>query len=155
MDDRVLHLRRGEALEAWSTGRAKLLVGVQQGSWRLPAGIRCRLGHRIDVVALLDTGADWSVLDGGTARSLRSDLEDLDLEVRLSTRHGVVQGRLHRLTIELLADPGTGEPLTVDATILVAPGWIGPVVLGMSGMLERVRLALDPGDSAMYFGPCG
>jgi hypothetical protein len=106
-------------------------------------------------VALLDTGAEWSVLDGGIAASLRSELEDLEVDIDLCTRLGLVHGRLHRLTVELLADAAGGESLMVDATILVVPGWIGPVVLGMSGMLERVRLALDPEGPTFYFGAAG
>src|SRR3954464_15337131 len=104
----MLHRHRGGAFEVWSCGRGTLLAGGRRGPWRLPAGVRCRLGHRIEGVGLLDTGAEWSVLDGGMAESLRSQLEYLEVDIDLSTRHGLVHGRLHRLTVELLPDPAGG-----------------------------------------------
>lgn len=44
-------------------------------------------------------------------------------------------------------------------SVLIAPGWTGPVVLGYRGFLERLRFALDPGsqpeDAWFFFGSAG
>ncbi|WP_437301406.1 hypothetical protein [Sorangium sp. So ce426] len=60
--------------------------------------------------------------------------------------------RVDDLDVLLVAE--RGESLTVSGSILIAPGWIGPVVLGYRGFLERLRFALDPGcgpDDAWFF----
>jgi hypothetical protein len=119
----------------------------------LVVGVRCRLGG-FESLALLDTGAEWSVVSEGTAAIVRDQLEDLDIEIPYNTRLGNMKGRLHRLTIDLLADPNRGSDLQCVATVLVLPGWSGPDVLGFRGFLERIRLALDPDDMQplFYFG---
>lgn len=75
----------------------------------------------------------------------------------MSTRLGRIEGRLHRLSVTLVADDG--RDLQVAATVLIAPEWLGPPVLGYRGLLERVRIALDPGvaddDQWLYFGEVG
>jgi hypothetical protein len=75
------------------------------------------------------------------------------------TRYGRLDGQLGRLGIRLVADPDWGVDLDVDATVLVLPSWPGPTVLGVSGFLDRVRIAIDPrgqlGDATLFFGPTG
>ena len=72
----------------------------------------------------------------------------------MSTRFGVLKGDLVRLAVTLLADPDCGVDLTVDATVAVIPDWPGPIILGYQGFLERLRFALDPGntlDGELFF----
>jgi hypothetical protein len=77
--------------------------------------------------------------------------------VTITTRLGSVQARLHTLNVTLGADEG--EDLTVRATVLLAPSWPGPPVLGYRGFLERIRFGFDPGtghdDQWMFFGDAG
>jgi hypothetical protein len=53
----------------------------------------------------------------------------------------------------LLADEG--RELEVDATVFACPHWPGPNFLGYGGLLERIRLALDPHRRHFYFGRSG
>lgn len=123
----------------------------------LIVAVRCRIdGANDNFAALLDTGAEWSVLGGALAESLLRQ-EDLGLFVAMHTRLGRIEGRLQRLLVTLLANDG--QELQVPATVLLAPDWSGPPVLGYRGFLERLRFALDPGvsvsDQWMYFGAVG
>lgn len=151
----MLHWKGNQGLEPWSTGAALLWITPEDQPWEMPVAVRCRLGGQKEILALLDTGAMWSVLDDGTAKVLGGHLEDLNIPVPMATRFGKYEGSLHRLDIELLADPGAGNDLAIEATVLVLPAWPGPVVLGVRGLLERVRLALDLGSVQpwFYFGP--
>lgn len=151
----MLHRKGKRGLEPWSTGAAIFRVAPEDSGWRMLVAVHCRLGGQKRVLALLDTAAEWSVVDGDTARLLRDHLEDLELPITMMTRHGPFTGTLHRIDVELLADPTSGSDLMLDATVLVLPGWPGPVVLGFRGLLESVRFALDPDDQGptFYFGP--
>lgn len=108
-------------------------------------------------LAMIDTGAQYTVIGGEIAELACAHGEDLDLDVSMSTRLGTIRGRMYRLAIELVAEEG--EDLSVSATVLVAPDWSGPVVLGYRGFLERVRLGFDPGlrdgNTSMCFGLAG
>ena len=72
-------------------------------------------------------------------------------EISISTRMGVVTGKLIRVGLTILADEGTS--LSVEGTVFVSPDW-GSNFLGYSGFLEHVRFALDPGNGRndFYFG---
>jgi hypothetical protein len=65
-----------------------------------------------------------------------------------------VTGDLHRLAVRFVADQGSD--LEVTGTVLVAREWTGPTVLGYYGLLDRVRLAIDPGvtfgEQWIFFG---
>ena len=109
------------------------------------------------VVALLDTGAAWSILGGDIAEVLSEQVGPAVEPITLDTRRGKMTGHLHRMMVSLLAEPGKGNDLQVDSTVMVAPDWDGPPVLGFRGFLERLRFALDPGthprSEVIYFGP--
>ena len=110
---------------------------------------RCRLGSLpSDEIALLDTGATWSVIDDELSALLDADLGKPIETISLSIRFGVLKGTLSRLTITLLTEPDWGTDLIVDATVAVIPDWPGPIVLGYQGFFERLRFALDPGDTS-------
>jgi hypothetical protein len=157
-----MHLLYGVPPAPWSSGAAVFQSGLPIGrrsQIRIQVAVACRLGSLSQkYLALLDTGAEWTVIGNQTADLLRSDLEDLEEEIRYATRHGILAGRLHRLPITLLADPGRGSDLQVESTIVVIREWPGPIVLGFRGLLEWIRFALDPsfdGRGTFFFGQPG
>ncbi len=122
--------------------------------------VRCKLPGVPGIeMALLDTGAQWSMIGGELARILLGSIEITnDKPPAMQTRKGRMQGKMGRLTITLVAEEG--RHLDVDATVMLSEDWPGPVVLGYRGLLERARLALDPGigsaDRWLFFGaPAG
>jgi hypothetical protein len=142
----------------WSVGAARYRVGHQTNEGPLVVAVRCRideLGDEVD--ALLDTGAKWSVLGGAVAQRFLDETQALGEPTTMSTRLGRIRGHLQRMSITLLAEDGLDHP--VAATVVATPEWDGPFVLGYSGMIERIRIALDPGissaDQWMYFGATG
>ncbi len=66
-------------------------------------------------------------------------------------------GYLHRLNMAFEATQG--ESLSLVATAFVPdPEWEEswgetPSFIGLTGCLERLRFAVDPGSDAFYFGP--
>ena len=102
-------------------------------------------------LAVVDTAAPWCILRPGSDPNLRRNLEPLNLQVILSTRLGRFRGDLYRGELTIFADDG--EPLTVDATIFLSPDWQGPNFIGYSGLLQRIRFAVDPAKNLFYFGP--
>jgi hypothetical protein len=66
------------------------------------------------------------------------------------THQGDVKGRLEHIPLTLVADEGLS--LEVDATFLVSKEWLGGTFLGYTGMLEKIRIALDPRYNLFYFG---
>lgn len=100
--------------------------------------------------AQVDTGASWSILNREVARDLGALDGDGSL-ISISTRLGLIAGRLERMSVALVADEG--ESTEVDATVFVSRDWIGPTFLGYSGFLDRVRIAIDPSSDSVFFGP--
>ena len=101
------------------------------------------------VLAQLDTGAAWSVLHVEIARRLGL-LDRHGEPITLSTRKGKVAGRLVRAPVSLVADAGVS--LDLDATFFVSSNWTSGTFLGYSGLLERIRFAIDPYRNLFYFG---
>ena len=98
---------------------------------------------------MLDTGASWSVLNA----ELADDLELFDRDgdtVTISSRMGTVQGKLVRAMTTLVADDG--DSVEVDSTVFVSRDWPAGSFIGYSGLLERIRFAIDPHDNAFIFG---
>ncbi len=103
----------------------------------------------VRVLAMLDTGAAWSVLRADLAAGL--DLFDRDGETKtLSTRIGRVQGRLVRAMTTLVAEDG--DSVDIDSTVFVSREWRAGNFIGYTGLLERIRFAVDPGTNAFLFG---
>ncbi len=103
----------------------------------------------IDTLAQLDTGSAFSMLERELADAL--GLLDGDGEpVKISARGGNYSGRLERVPITLAADDG--EALDIEAAFFVSREWPGKTFLGYTGLLDHIRMALDPGTNLFYFG---
>ena len=151
--------RSAEPGHPWCTGWARYEVERPFGKSRVVVAARCRVDG-IDTVeqALLDTGAQWSLIGGELAELVRPIAVHLELPpLPFTTRLGTLSGSCVRIPIVLVADEG--EDLVVESTVYLMPQWTGPsVVLGYRGLLERVRLAFDPGvadDQWLGFGGYG
>jgi hypothetical protein len=100
-------------------------------------------------IAQVDTGAAYSVLDVDVAKAL--DLLDFSSQrTRLSTRLGTLSGTLVEVPMRLVADEGSS--LHLDAMFFVSRDWRGGTFLGYTGLLERLRIALDCPANLFYFG---
>ena len=146
-------LRLDDAEEPWAGSSARPLIATEHEGAILTVAVACRIeDHPVEIEALLDTGATWSIIGGPLARVMEARLGTSGHAMILSTRFGRIHGVLHELEVVLVAE--RGESISLSATMLVAPGWTGPVVLGYQGFLERIRFALDPGvadDDAWFF----
>lgn len=115
--------------------------------------VKVKLGRGVTFLGQLDTGAAFSILAPEIAAEL-GIVGDRGTEIPLSTRLGHLQGRLCRIPLTLVADEGTS--LDVEATILipteVPEGWPRGIFLGYTGLLDRIRFALDPQKNHFYFG---
>jgi hypothetical protein len=52
--------------------------------------------------------------------------------------------------LTIVADEG--ESCEVEATLFVSRDWAYGNFVGYSGLLERIRFAVDPGTNDFYFG---
>lgn len=112
-----------------------------------------RLGD-VDAFAQVDTGAAWSIMDGDTAQTI--GVVDDGMGWRsVRTLVGTLEGFLARVPVTLLAEEG--ESLVFESTFLVVPeNWpAGKIFLGYGGLLEHLRMALDPPANHFYFGESG
>lgn len=136
------------SLHPWTSGAARLFLEHQHGRSTLPVGVACRLGSLIETeIALLDTAASWSIIGAEIVEEIHDEIGEPLAPVRISTRHGVKEGHLHRMTVWLIAEQGSD--LEIDCTCAILDDWSGPVVLGWRSMLERLHLAVQPGSSAL------
>lgn len=102
-------------------------------------------------LALVDTGGHYCILSPELAETVSDRLVHSLGQFELWTAQGLVQGTLYRHRIELMAEEGVN--LGVDATILISPDWRGSTIIGYSGVLDRMRFAVDPQRNRFYFGP--
>ncbi len=103
----------------------------------------------VAVFALLDTGASWSVVN--TELAEEPGLFDRDGEpVDMSSRMGTISGKLVRAVARLVAEDG--ESVEVDSTLFVSREWPAGTFIGYSGLLERIRFAVDPDTNSFIFG---
>jgi hypothetical protein len=68
----------------------------------------------------------------------------------ITSRHGEHQGKLVRVTAELVAEEGTSVQL--ESTVFVSDDWPAGTFIGYYGLLERVRFAVDPEQNQFHFG---
>jgi hypothetical protein len=103
-------------------------------------------------IAQIDTGAAYSILDVNIAADLGlSGLQEP--WTRLSTRIGILNGQLIRLPVTLVADDG--KSLDLESVFFVSTEWRGGTFLGYTGLLDRLRIALDSPANLFYFGEEG
>jgi hypothetical protein len=131
------------------SGRAKYLSNVAGPTGELLVAVQCQVGALTRKnTALLDTASQWCILPPSVALSLGYSL-DAQGDTHLHTRFGLLSGELVRLPVVFAAD--VGEPAEVEATWFISPDWPGPIVIGWSGSLERMRFAFDPREYDFYF----
>mgnify|MGYP001127612634 CR=1 FL=1 len=104
--------------------------------------------------AIVDTGAPWCILHPELAESVGIRAHSgYEPSRKLFVRGISCAGRLHRVLIGLRGEK-LGNDLEVEATVFVPDGeWPHPNFLGLSGLLDRIRFAIDPAENAFYFGP--
>jgi hypothetical protein len=133
------------------TGKSFYQSDRHEGPHTLLVAVPCRVGSvKRPVFALLDTASEWCVLPPDLAAELGDDLDLVPAVSRLHTRFGLLTGVLGR--VSLVFDASEGESLAVDVTCFTSEGWLGPLVIGWKGCLERMRFGLDPSEEAFYFG---
>lgn len=108
--------------------------------------------------AMVDTGGLYLLCNPNLATRLDFDhAEAISNTQSILFRGVLVQGRLYRTEVTLLADEG--EDVSFQATAFVPEesdnaDWGNlPSILGMHGCLERIRMATDPVSAMFYFGP--
>jgi hypothetical protein len=142
--------------EDFALGRARFFDDVPERSEPTPKiFVKIALGgpeSPLTLLAQLDTGSAWSILD-------RESAADIGLLTapgpprELRTPLGIIKGRLVAVPVELMADEGTS--LDIEAVFFISEDWPGKTFLGYSGLLERIRFALDPPKNDFYFGEPG
>lgn len=150
----VLFRKEDSDFYEWSCGSTRLLTDITENGHPLTISIKCSFGENTGKhYALFDTGARWTVVPESLVEMYPNTFESLDIPVTLNSRHGNNLGMLHRCAIRILVD--SGEDLTVEATVLVIPGWNASVVIGYTTLLEHIRWACDPTidhEGRLYFG---
>ena len=108
-------------------------------------------GLPVFILAQLDTGSPWSILEPELAEVLGL-FDGSGVATRLSTRLGSKEGHLVKVSLTLPADEG--QSVTVDqATVFVCRDWpAGKNFVGYGGLIEFLRVALDPQENLFYFG---
>lgn len=106
---------------------------------------------------VLDTGAPYVMIAPALATQLGINGSDAIETTSIRHRSMQLDGGLHR--VEMRFPARYGETLAIQATAFVPDlnfleQWGDlPCFLGMSGCLERLRFAIDPGHDMFYFGP--
>ena len=103
---------------------------------------------RISTFARLDPATPWVVLNSEWNNAL--GLGAQGPAECLQTAVGRMTGTLERYPIVLAAKEG--QSLEIDATLFVCSDWHRGNFLGYSGLLERIRFAIDPASRLFYFG---
>ena len=139
--------------ELFTSGRSRFSDRVP-GSLDPTAKVYVKIklgGLERTLLAQLDTGAAWSVLESDVAAELGL-LNRVDEEKkRLLTPLGMREGHLVRLPFALVADEG--DSLHTEGVFFVCGDWpLDLTFLGYSGLLDRIRFALDPQANHFYFG---
>jgi predicted aspartyl protease len=104
----------------------------------------------------VDTGGAYLVCDPEIADLLKLDPSSGLGTDKLQVRGSQVGGTLHRVSLTLLAQKGRSLALEVTAFVpRLHPNelWNLPSFIGLTGCLEFLRFAVDPGTNAFYFGP--
>jgi hypothetical protein len=146
----LLHLGPEEPFATGFTTFFDAHPGTREAEPRIYVPIQPE-GVPFQLLALLDTGAHYCILNEDAARLAQPALTGGLGEVSLRTARGPVRGELHLHTVRLIAE--AGRSLDVESIVFVARGWRAPCFLGYTGVLDRIRFAIDPTTNRFYFGP--
>jgi hypothetical protein len=106
---------------------------------------------------IVDTGTPWCILNPELADAWGITFQETYRpSEQLNIRGIPYTGRLVRAAIVLKAT--SGEDLALEATIFIpdlalGETWNLPNFLGLDGLLNRIRFAVDPPENTFYFGP--
>jgi predicted aspartyl protease len=104
----------------------------------------------ISLYAILDTGTPYCIFETEIMEAL--GLFPMDSgSLPLKTAYGSFSGTIQRTALRLVAEQG--DSLDIDASVFVTDDWTYGNFLGYSGLLERIRFAIDPQTNSFYFGP--
>ncbi len=123
---------------------------LESGQTSIHVQIVIKGDMEIATLARLDPATPWVVLNAELNERLGFGAA-ADPDVCLQTAAGRMMGTLERYPIVLAAQEG--QSLEIDATLFVCNKWRRGNFLGYTGLLERIRFAVDPMSQLFYFGP--
>ncbi|MDE0697431.1 MAG: hypothetical protein OXH76_16540 [Boseongicola sp.] len=144
----MLILRDGRAFAPSAASYYEEDPSRESGQTSIHVQIIINGAMRIATLARLDPATPWVVLNAELTEALGLGAQGPD--ARLRTAAGFMTGTLERYPIVLAAEEG--QSLQIDATIFVCSEWERGNFLGYSGLLERIRFAVDPVSRLFYFG---
>lgn len=124
--------------------------GIQEGNARIYVQFQPQ-GAPFEFLALLDTGAHYCILNEEAAGLTQSYLTSSLGQVDIRTAYGLVRGPLYSHRIRLIAE--VGDPLDIETMVFVPPDWQAPCFIGYTGVLDRIRFAIDSPKNQFFFGP--
>ena len=110
------------------------------------------------IPVIVDTGAPWPILDPHKADELGIDYRAGGWRANpLYIRGFLYYGWFCDMTVTFVVDEGFGRSLDVEATVFIPElppdeAWLHPNFIGLDGLLNRVRFAVDPENNLFYFG---
>ena len=103
-------------------------------------------------LAIVDTGAPYCVLSREEVETVDPNYKDAAIgEINLRMIEGEPPGVLIRWPVRLIA--ADGPHLTIKGTVFVPDDYTPrPAFIGLDGILNRMRFAVDPQNNLFYFG---
>ena len=144
----MLSLGDGEAFALNSARYYEEDPSGESGQTSIHVEIIINGANRISTLARLDPATPWVVLNSELTETL--GLGAHGPGAQLQTVVGRMTGTLERYPIVLAAEEG--QSLEIDATLFVCSNWKRGNFLGYTGLLERIRFAIDPVSRLFYFG---
>jgi hypothetical protein len=112
-------------LEQVYTGKAYYHPDRTIGPHRLFVAVSCYIEELPNPAwGLLDPAAEWCVLPADAVSALGIDFASTGVTSHLSSRFGVFEGLLERLSLRFPAD--AGEEFELEATCFISPGLARP-----------------------------
>lgn len=118
---------------------------------------------RFTTPVIVDTGAPWCILDPEIAEAVMGEqLARYEPDTKILVRGVSYEGTLQRMRLVVQNEFNESDlekaNLEVEATVFVPmlppdETWPHPNFIGLDGFLNRVRVAIDPGENIFYFGP--
>lgn len=112
--------------------------------------------NSLHIRAILDTAAKWCIIDPNIAKEWEKlFFNRYDSNESVNIRGTPLKGSIAHAQIILRAT--NGDDLILDARFFIpqlAPNqdWLLPNFIGLDGMLNCMRFAIDPAENAIYFG---